>query len=112
ETLVAGPSEIHARGARDVHLLPRRPAHIAEIEDAGVSGGGIGAPGPGPHGEAEWVPNAIRVDARAHGGEASADIGIAGVAATGGRIDAQHLARQTVDPLRSERADVLGGGGL
>src|SRR5207244_7735720 len=83
-----------------------------EIEDAGVSGGGIGAAGPGPHGEAERVPNAIRVDARAHGGETSADVGIAGVAATGGRIDAQHLARQAVDPLRSERADVLGGGGL
>src|SRR5262249_59610262 len=93
--LVAGPAEVGALAGVD--LLPRVPAHVADVDLVGDR----------VDREAERIPQAVRVHLGAVTRRAGGVVeGVVRQAAAGEGIDAQDLAREAVRQLRTQRARI------
>src|SRR5262249_60439939 len=57
--LVARPAEVAAGRMHDVHLFPGRQADVADIDGPGIAERGVAGARPGPHAEAERVPESV-----------------------------------------------------
>ena len=95
--------------ADEVQVLPRCPSHVADVDAAGVALAGVRAPAPWVHHEPVRVADAERPDARRVVVQVAGVERVRGVAAAVAWVDAQDLARQALQPLAPERADVLAG---